>query len=90
MLGEVTTNITKDEKSSWTCVVWPNSVASLNTGKPVSVRVRVAELEFDATLMPIGGQHMVPLRKEILRKLGVQLGDLVTVKILAVNPKTRG
>lgn len=82
MIGEFTGRVSRDEKSTWTCVVWPDSVETLGTGKPIKVVAVIGTLEFTVTLMPIGGKHMVPLRKAVLKALELQIKDQVTVRVL--------
>ena len=74
--------ITKERASGWTCVEWPESVRVLGTGKPVKVAAAVDGHELQATLMPIGGMHMLPLRAAILKATGKQVGDAVEVCVI--------
>lgn len=76
---EFTAAITKDKKSGWTCVAWPESVRVLGTGLPVKVTAAVDGHEFQATFLPIGGMHMLPLRAAILKAIMKQVGDTVEV-----------
>lgn len=74
--------ITKDKTSGWTCVEWPESVSALGTGMPVKVTATINEHEFQATFLPIGGMHMLPLRAAILKAISKKLGDEVEVRIV--------
>lgn len=76
-----TATITRDNTSGWTCVEWPESVSILGTGKPVKVAAAVDGHDFQATLMPIGGKHMLPIRAAILKAIKKQLGDAVEVRV---------
>lgn len=71
--------ITKDGNSGWTCVEWPESVRALGTGKSVKVTAAIDGHEFQATFLPIGGLHMLPLRAAILKAIEKQVGDTVEV-----------
>lgn len=73
--------ITKDKTSGWTCVAWPESVSALGTGKSVKVLAAVDGHEFQATFLPIGGMHMLPLRAAILKAIKKQVGDTVEVNL---------
>jgi Domain of unknown function (DUF1905) len=73
--------ITKDKTSGWTCVAWPESVSVLGTGKSVKVTATIDGHEFQATFLPVGGMHMLPLRAAVLKAIKKQLGDTVEVNI---------
>ena len=73
--------ITKDKTSGWTCVAWPESVSVLGTGKSVKVAAAIDGHEFQATFLPIGGLHMLPLRSAILKAITKQVGDTVEVHL---------
>lgn len=78
-----TAQITKEKNSGWTCVVWPESVRVLGTGTPVRVTAAIDGHEFQATFLPIGGMHMLPLRAAILKAIRKQVGDTVEVTLQA-------
>jgi hypothetical protein len=73
--------IAKDKTSGWTCVAWPESVNVLGTGKSVKVTAAIDGHEFQATFLPIGGMHMLPLRSAILKTIKKQVGDTVEVHL---------
>ena len=73
--------IAKDKTSGWTCVAWPESVRVLGTGKSVKVAAAIEGHEFQATFLPVGGMHMLPLRAAILKAIKKQLGDTVEVQL---------
>lgn len=76
--------ISKDETSGWTCVIWPDSVAVLGTGKTVKVNCTVDDQPLEATLMPSGkGNHFVPLKAAVRKSLKKDIGDSVAVNILS-------
>ncbi len=81
MIATFTGPITKEEKSGWMCVVWPESVALLGTGKPTRVLASADGHEFEVTLMPMGGKHMVPLKLAVRELLKKGMGDQVEMCI---------
>jgi len=77
-----TAEITKDNNSGWTCVVWPESGGFFGTGKPVKVSGMVDHHQFQATFLPIGnGRHILPLRAAIIAAIRKQVGDKVEVHL---------
>jgi len=76
-----TTIITIDKNSNWKCVVWEESVAALGTGKSMKVVATIEGYSFQATMLPIGGMHMLPLRAAVLKAIKRDVGDNVTVEI---------
>jgi hypothetical protein len=76
-----TAAIGKDPTSGWTCVQWPESVRALGTGKAVEVAAAIDGHHFQATFLPVGGMHMLPLRAAVLKAIGKGLGDTVTVAV---------
>jgi len=74
-----TAEIAKNKTNGWTAVAWTESVSVLGTGRPVKVTAIIDGHEFQATLLPIGGLHMLPLRAAILKSIKKQVGDTVEV-----------
>jgi hypothetical protein len=67
-------------KGGWTYVVWPESVKFFGTGGFVKVRGTVEGHPFRSTFMAMGsGRHMLPVKAEIRKAIGKDVGDLVTV-----------
>jgi len=77
-----TTEITNDKNSGWTCVVWEDSVKSLGTGKSVKVTATIDGHEFQASFLPIGGMHMLPIRASVMQSIKKQTGDQAEVHLL--------
>jgi hypothetical protein len=73
--------IAKDKTSGWKCVEWSESVRVLGTGKSVKVSAAIDGHEFQATFLPTGGRHMLPLRAAILKAITKQVGDTVEVQV---------
>lgn len=78
-----TATIVKDEeKSGWTCVVWPESASFFGTRKPVKVSGTIDGHDFQATFLPLGdGTHMLPLKAALRTAIKKQAGDTVQVHL---------
>ena len=66
----------------WSCVEVPGSVDFFGTGKAVKVVSRVDDEPLTVALMPTGtGGHMLSISAKLRKKLGKEIGDLVTVRV---------
>lgn len=77
-----TATVICDANSGWLCVQMPNSAEFFGTGRPVKVGGTVDGLNYEATMLPVGGgTHMMPLRASFRKILRKGLTDDVTVHL---------
>jgi hypothetical protein len=74
-------------KGGWTYVVMPGSAEHFGTRGLVKVEGTIDGLPFRSSFMAMGdGRHMLPVKADVRKAIGKDVGDLVIVKVTTVPP----
>ena len=67
-------------KGGWIYVVWPESVRFFKTGGAVKVQGKIEGHAFQSAFMAMGdGVQMLPVKADVRKAIGKDVGDTVTV-----------
>ena len=69
-------------KGGWYYVIWPDSAAAFGTRRLVKVRGQMGGEPFDSAFMAMGGGvHKLPVKQDMVRRLGKAEGDAIDVTL---------
>jgi len=81
----------KSHKGGWTYVVWPSSAKFFGTRGLVKVSGTIDGHPFKSSFMAMGdGRHMLPVKAEIRKAIGKEVGEIVKILLKDRMPSQRG
>jgi hypothetical protein len=73
---------TIEERGGWTVVVWPESVAFFGSTRSIKVKGTMNGVPFQTAFLPWGdGTQFLPVSKKLLKTMGKQPGDTITITL---------
>ena len=71
-----------EERGAWACVVWPESVTFFGSTRSIKVKGTMNGVPFQTAFLPWGdGTQFLPVSKKILKAMGKQPGNTITVTV---------
>lgn len=73
---------TIENRGGWAAVVWPESVAFFGSTRSIKVTGTMNGVPFQTAFLPWGdGTQFLPVSKKLLKAMGKQPGDTITVQL---------
>jgi len=71
-----------EARGNWTAVVWPESVAYFESTRSIKVKGTMDGVPFETSFLPWGdGTQFLPVSQKLLKVMGKQAGDTITVTL---------
>jgi hypothetical protein len=71
-----------EDRGTWSSVVWPESVAFFGSTRSIKVQGTMDGVPFQTAFLPWGdGTQFLPVSKKLLKAMGKQTGDTITVTL---------
>lgn len=71
-----------DKKGNWATVVWPESATFFGSTRAIKVKGTMNGVPFETSFLPWGdGTQFLPVSKKMLKAMGKQPGDTITVTL---------